>query len=98
MLSLSLFAEFANQCDRKVALAGKQINQNSNNEAPMSKYQRRYKAELESLIAMVKQELTNMDSDPQFVPSMSLLTAFKEARDAGLRMEVAIDCAEQQQP
>jgi hypothetical protein len=55
-----------------------------------AKYERRYLAELQTVIAMAKAEINRM-GDPTFAPSSALLAALREAREAGIRLEVAIE-------
>jgi phosphatidylserine/phosphatidylglycerophosphate/cardiolipin synthase-like enzyme len=58
------------------------------------KYERRYLMELREVIAMAQKEIDGMGC-PLFVPSPALLTALREAREAGIRLETAIEMADE---
>jgi hypothetical protein len=60
----------------------------------IAKYKRRYIAELESVIAIAQRELAQLAADPEFNPSSSLRTAMKDAIDAGVRLETAMEIEE----
>jgi hypothetical protein len=61
----------------------------------MKKYERRYRTELTAVITMAQKELEMLDANCLFTPSSGLLTALKEACEAGIRLEVAIDCEDE---
>lgn len=56
-----------------------------------NKYERRYKSELTALVSMIQKELELIEGDVLFSPSDTLLSALREAREAGIRLGVALE-------